>query len=128
MPSPYRLAGLWAIAADAVAIVVFATVGLLSHDKGLGPAGYARDVLTIGGGWLLVARATGLYAAPTMRRYLTTWFLGVTAGVAVRAIALGRNFDGKELSFLIVALITTLVFTTLARAIANTLAERRATA
>jgi hypothetical protein len=128
VPSPYRLAGARAITADLVAIVVFATIGLLSHDKDLGVSGYSRDVLTIGGSWLVVARSTGLYRSPTTRRYLTTWIVGVTAGVAVRAIVLGRAINGKELSFLIVALISTLLFTTVARSIVQTVTSKRVAA
>ncbi len=124
VPSPYRLAGARAMTADVLAIVIFATIGLLAHNRDLGISGYARDVLTIGGSWLVVARSTGLYRSPTMRHFLTTWFVGVTAGVAVRAIVLGRAVDGKELSFLIVALVSTLIFTTVARSLVDVAARR----
>ncbi len=125
MPSPYRLAGARAITADLIAIVIFATIGLLAHGKDIGVSGYSRDVLTIGGSWLVVARSTGLYRSPTLRRYLTTWIVGVTAGVAVRAIVLGRAINGKELSFLIVALISTLIFTSVVRSVVDVATSRR---
>jgi hypothetical protein len=82
--------------AGAVAIIVFATVGQASHDGGVSAAGYAADVLPLLGCWLAVAWWT--------KRFVPTWLLGVTAGVAIRMVILG-HYRWSELSFLAVALI-----------------------
>ena len=79
-----------------VAIVVFATIGQLSHHGGVSPGGYAADTLPFLGAWLALAWRT--------RRFVPTWLVGVTAGVAVRAVILG-HYRWSELSFLVVALV-----------------------
>jgi hypothetical protein len=81
--------------AGAAAIVVFATIGQLSHDGGVSASGYAADVLPLLGCWLAAARWT--------RRFLPTWLLGVAGGVGVRMVVLG-HYRWSELSFLLVAL------------------------
>lgn len=106
---------LLAAAADAVAIVVFAIVGLLSHHGDVSADGLARDVLPLLGGWLGAALAFGLYRRPALRRLAATWLVGITAGIAIRAIVLGHDDAGKEASFLGVALASTLVFALAAR-------------
>lgn len=79
-----------------VAIVVFATIGQLSHHGGVSAGGYAADTLPFLGGWLAFAWWT--------RRFVPTWLLGVTAGVAVRAVVLS-HYRWSELSFLVVSLV-----------------------
>jgi hypothetical protein len=82
--------------AGAVAIVVFASIGQLSHDAGVSLGGYLADVLPLLGCWLAVAWWT--------RSFVLTWLLGVTGGVAIRMIVLG-HYRWSELSFLAVALV-----------------------
>ena len=82
--------------AGAVAIVVFATIGQLSHDGGVSAGGYAADVLPVLGCWLAAAWWT--------RRFLPTWLLGVTGGVLLRMVVLG-HYRWSELSFLVVSLV-----------------------
>jgi Mn2+/Fe2+ NRAMP family transporter len=82
--------------AGTVAIVVFATIGQLSHDGSVSPAGYAADLLPLLGSWLVVAYVT--------RRLLTTWLIGVTLGVAIRMVVLD-HYHWNQLSFLAVALV-----------------------
>jgi hypothetical protein len=82
--------------AGAAAIVVFATVGQLSHDGGVSAGGYAADVLPLLGCWLVAAWWT--------RSFVPTWLAGVTGGVAIRMVALG-HYRWSELSFLAVALL-----------------------
>jgi hypothetical protein len=82
--------------AGVVAIVVFATIGQLSHDGGVSWGGYAADTLPFACAWLAATWWTG--------RFLPTWLLGVTAGVAIRAAILG-HYRWSELSFLAVALV-----------------------
>lgn len=104
-----------AVACDAVAIVVFTVVGLLSHRGGVSARGLARDTLPLLGGWFAVALLAGLYARPTALRLGATWLVGITAGVAIRAAVLGHTHLGKEAAFLAVALTFTLLFVLAAR-------------
>ena len=79
-----------------MAILAFATIGQLSHDHHVSVGGYAADALPLLGGWWALALAG--------RGFLTTWLLGVTAGVAIRAATLG-HLHWNQLTFLGVALV-----------------------
>lgn len=81
--------------AGTVAIVLFATIGQLSHHDRVTVGGYAADLVPLLASWLVLAAAT--------RRFGPTWLGGVTAGVAIRMVALG-HYRWSELSFLAVAL------------------------
>jgi hypothetical protein len=102
---------------DAVAIVVFATIGLISHHKGVTLRGYARDALPIMGGWFGAALLFRTYRTHRQSRVLATWLVGVTAGVLVRALILGHSLNGKEATFLAVALTFVLLFVYLLRSV-----------
>jgi len=92
MPDPF-----WKLAlAGTVAILLFATIGQLSHHQHVSLGGYAADVLPLLGAWLVLARLTG--------RFVPTWLGGVTIGVAIRMVVLG-HFHWNELAFLAVALV-----------------------
>jgi len=104
-------------ASDALAIVVFATVGLISHDHTLGATGYARDALPILLAWFAVALPLRLYATQQWWRLVTTWAIAVPAAILVRALILGRSLDGREATFLCVALASTLVFVAVGRSL-----------
>jgi len=97
-------------ASDAVAIVAFVTVGLVSHRHGVSATGYARDALPLLGGWFGTALALRTYGVGGTPRLLATWALGIPLGVLIRALALGRSLDGSELAFLGVALAFSLLF------------------
>ena len=84
------------VVAGAFAIVVFATIGQLSHDHHVSLGGYAADVLPLLGAWIVLARVTG--------RFVPTWLGGVTIGVVIRMIVLG-HYRWNELAFLAVALV-----------------------
>lgn len=99
-----------------MAIVVFAAIGQLSHHGGVSAAGFARDALPILAGWFAAAAVFGAYRTPTKRAFLLTWLCGVTAGVALRALVLGR-LNAHELAFLIVALVFTLLLVLACRAL-----------
>ncbi len=101
-----RLAPRVAAAADAAAIVVFVTIGLVSHDHGLHATGYARDALPFLGCWFAAALAFRLYRRPSAGRLAATWAVGVPAAVLLRALVLGRPLGGKEAAFLVVSLVT----------------------
>jgi len=91
---------------DAAAIVIFATIGLVAHHRGLDGRGYARDVLPFLCAWFGAAALFRLYAEPRAWRLAATWVVGVPVGVLVRALILDRSLNGKEAAFLIVSLIT----------------------
>jgi hypothetical protein len=57
-------------------------------------------------------------------RLLATWAVGITAGVLVRALILGRALDGKEAKFLLVSLVFTLVFIAALRTATDLVARR----
>jgi hypothetical protein len=97
---------------DLTALLVFALVGLASHDEGITLAGVARTWLPIAGCYALAALAFGAWTHVGLWRVACAWAVGVAAGVLVRALALGRSLDGDQLQFLAVALATTLVLLT----------------
>jgi hypothetical protein len=87
-------------AIDALALLAFVVVGVLTHDASL--TAFGRDALCILGGWFAAAFAAGLYAHGGRRRLAVTWFAGVTAGVLVRAAIVARwpgAFYGVALAF-----------------------------
>lgn len=93
---------------------MFATIGLLSHDGTLSLAGYARDVLPLGAGWAI---AFVLFRG----RFLPTWLLGATLGVAIRSIVLG-HFHLNVLAFWLVTLVFLGLVAGLMRVVARRLA------
>ncbi len=97
------------VAADALAIALFAVIGVLSHDHGLSFVRFLRDAGPIGGGWLVAGALFGAYRRPGWRTLLPTWLAGVTGGVLVRAGILGRDLDGRQAAFLVTTLIITLL-------------------
>lgn len=60
---------------------------------------------------------TRLYVEFSVRRFLTTWALGIAAGVLVRALILGRALNGRQAAFLATSLVFTLLFVVAARAV-----------
>jgi hypothetical protein len=95
-------------AADAAAILLFTTVGLLSHGFEL--VGYARDALPLLACWFAVALAVGLYRRPSWTRFAVCWAVALPLGWLLRALVLGREIDAGELSFLGVTLGAGLLF------------------
>jgi len=120
--SPVALHGRLAAAVDAAAIVVFAIVGMLSHHASA-PA-FAHDALPLLGGWFAAALATRLYVRFSGSRFLATWAAGITAGVLVRALILGRDLDGHQAAFLATSLVFTLLFVVALRAVTVALTRR----
>jgi Protein of unknown function (DUF3054) len=98
-----------AVAADVVALLVFVTIGLLTHHGDVSAVDYARDAIPLVGCWLLAGGAFDLYKRPRPKALLGTWLVGVTAGVLVRALV-RLHIDGGDAVFLAVALCFTLLF------------------
>lgn len=115
---------------DLTALLAFAVVGLASHDEGITLAGLARTWLPIAGCYALAALALGAWTRRGAWRTASAWALGVTGGVLVRALLLGRPLDGDQLQFLAVALATTLVLLASWRGVEHAIsrARRRAAA
>jgi Protein of unknown function (DUF3054) len=109
-----RRSRLWP-ASDAVALVVFAVVGLLSHHGAVSGRGLARDALPLAGCWFAAALGFRLYTKPSALRLLATWAVGIAAGVLVRALVLGHALNRHEAAFLGVALAFTLLFVVVLR-------------
>ena len=103
--------------ADAAAIVVFATIGQLSHHGSLSAGGYARDALPLLAGWFAASAAF-------RGRFAPTWLVGVSAGVLLRAAILGHWY-AKELAFWAVALVFVGFFAATTRATWRSALRRR---
>lgn len=112
-----------AVAADALAFVAFALVGMLSHD-GISAEGFLRDVVTLAAGWFAAAAGFALYRRPSRRALLLTWIVGVPVGVLVRALALGRATEPRQLAFLATTLVFSLAFVALLRLLAAAIGQR----
>jgi hypothetical protein len=87
---------------DALAIVAFATVGLLSHRHALSASGYAEDALPLLGGWFAAGALFRLYRGGGRTALVATWAVGVPVGVVVRALVLGH---AVSVAFLVVSLV-----------------------
>lgn len=93
--------------ADAVAILVFATIGQLSHHGHVSVGGYAGDALPLLVGWF---GAFWLFNG----RFVPTWLVGVTAGVVIRLVVLS-HYHWNELAFWLVALVFVGLFAAVTR-------------
>jgi hypothetical protein len=107
---------------DAVAILAFTTIGLISHRHGLSASGYAGDALPLLGCWFAAAAIFGLYRRRGASILLATWLVGVTLGVLVRALVLGHSV---EADFLAVALAFILLFVAALRVAVGSLGALR---
>jgi hypothetical protein len=115
------------ILGDTVALVLFAVIGLASHDRGITWQGLLRDAVPVLGGWFAAAALFHVYGRPRWRAFAAAWLVGITAGVEVRGLVLHRHVLGaRYLTFLLVTLIVTLVLLFLRRAITHRVARSRA--
>jgi hypothetical protein len=110
---------------DAIAIAMFAVIGLASHEEGITAGGVARNALPILAAWFVVAAFVGTYSRPGLRTMFITWAIAVPAGVAIRAIVLSRPADGSQVVFGIVTMTVTVVLLLGWRAIAAMVSSRR---
>src|SRR5580765_6266343 len=94
---------------DAVAIVAFVTIGLISHD-GISASGYLQTALPMLAAWFAVAALFHTYRDDGIRRVLATWAVAIPLGVLIRGLVLARSPDGDQLAFLIVTLVFSLIF------------------
>ena len=118
--SPFVLA-----TGDAVALVLFAVIGLANHDEGITIAGIVRNAGPVVAAFAVVAPFARTYTKPGLRSLLVTWAIAVPLGVAIRAIALDRPADGSQVTFGIVTMIATLVLLLAWRGIATATSRAR---
>lgn len=102
---------------DGVAILAFTILGVVSHRGSLPPSALVENAVPLLGGWFAAAFAFRLYGRPTSRALLLTWAVGIPVGVLVRAAALGRLEEPRQLAFLATTLVLSLVFVLGARAL-----------
>ena len=96
------------IIGDVVALSLFAPLGLLSHGEGITLDGIARNAGPIAAGWLVATAAFGVYRRGAPRRAVVgAWLVGVSGGVALRALVLRRSLGTDEAVFLAVTLAVT---------------------
>ena len=60
-------------------------------------------------GWFAAALVLKTYTHPGLVRFLATWALGISLGVALRSLFLGRAWNADEFAFYGVTLAVTLV-------------------
>jgi hypothetical protein len=96
-------------AGDLLALLLFASIGLLSHDRAVDLDGLARDWLPLAVGSISAALLVHAWTRPGWVTLLWAWISGVTAGVLARAVVLGRSPGGEQLEFLVVTLLVTLL-------------------
>ena len=95
---------------DGAVLILWAVLGLAHHAEGITVAGLLRNAGPILVGWFVAATALGTYRRPASGpRFLATWALGISAGVILRALILGRPWNGDEFAFFGVTLAVTLV-------------------
>lgn len=117
-----RAAGL-NLTADVAALVIFVTIGLVSHHHGF-LRGYARDLPAFLGCWLGAAFLFELYRRPEVWRLAATWALGVPLAVLLRALIVGHALNGSEAAFLAVSLVTVAVLVAALRFLLRRLSRR----
>lgn len=110
---------------DLGALLVFALIGLASHDRSIGPAGLLRDWLPFAACYTAAALLRHAWTDPRLATLAQAWLIGIPAGVLVRALVLGRELDVEQLEFLGVTLVVTLALLLVWRAAEGLVRRRR---
>ena len=98
----------WVLAAgDAIAITLFAVIGLASHHEGESLAGVVRNAGPMLAVFFPVALVMGTYRRPGLRTLAPAWLVGVVGGVLLRAAILGHGYDRSTFTFMGVTLVVT---------------------
>jgi Protein of unknown function (DUF3054) len=119
----------WVLAAgDAVAITLFAVIGLASHREGETLAGIARNAGPVLAAFFPVALAVGTYRRPGIRTLVPAWLAGVVGGVLLRAAILGHGFGRTTFTFMGVTLAATAALLLAWRGVASLALRPRAPA
>lgn len=110
---------------DVGALLAFALIGLASHEEGIGARGLLRDWVPIAVCYAGAAVLAHAWTRPGWVTLLRAWLVGITAGVLVRGVALGREPGRSQLQFLAVTLTVSLVLLVLWRTVARGLGWTR---
>lgn len=104
------------MAIDALAIGLFVLTGLRSHGT-LDEFGLQRNLPAFLAGWFVAALLTGVYRAQPPKWSLpVAWALGVTLGIALRNLLIGRGLFGTiSPVFWVISLAGVVLFTGLPR-------------
>ncbi len=117
------MAWLWVFAGDAILVLVFATIGRASHERGLSVLGVLETawpfLAALVVGWI----ALRAWSAPmaVIRTGLPLWGITVAGGMALRAL----SGAGVALPFVIVAAATLLLLLVVWRLVAGLVARSR---
>jgi hypothetical protein len=103
---------------DGAVLVIWSILGLAHHAEGITLAGILRNAGPIALGWYAAALLLQTYARPGWVRFLATWALGISAGVLLRSLFLGRTWNADEFAFLGVTLAATLMLLSIWRGLA----------
>jgi hypothetical protein len=99
------------LAGDLACFLIFAGIGLRSHEDGITASSVARVMLPFQLGWLLVAVALFLGRRETVRSVsppavLAMWLPAWAIGIAIRTLVFGR---GLSPVFALIAFVTNFV-------------------
>jgi hypothetical protein len=112
------------LAIDLLALALFVVAGMRQHRTASQLEIFLRNVVPIGGAWLVASVLLRTYRPPSFRRLLITWAVAVPVGVLLRSWWTGSP-DGDELVlFGAVAMAFTLAFLGGGRLVAAVLAPR----
>lgn len=79
------------IAGDVVAISLFGLIGLVSHERAITGASFARSVLPFVAAWLAVGVPLGVAGSSLgLRRMAGVWLLAGVAALAARSLVFDR--------------------------------------
>jgi hypothetical protein len=92
-----RNSGVIVLLGDMLCFLIFALVGLRSHEDGITAASLLRTAVPFQVGWLLTSTAIGLQSfnrTPIVRpgKVLTAWSAALLLGLAARSLFFGREF------------------------------------
>ena len=102
---------------DLAALGAFVVTGVSTHDHGLPLAALARIGVPLVVAWVLAAAIVGTYRTCSVRTLIAAWALAVPPAVAIRTAVAGGPWGGDFVVFLGVALVFTLLFLLLGRAV-----------
>jgi DUF3054 family protein len=89
---------------DALALVVFISIGIATHDAGFTVREISTTAIPFLGAWFLVAWALALYRRPRWPALVATWLIAIPVGAVVRSALRGGPWDDRLLVFASVAL------------------------
>ncbi len=92
---------------DAAVLILWAVLGLIRHTEGVTFGGLARNAGPILIGWFAAAAILRTYTRRALLRTVLTWAIGISAGVALRALFLHRTWNADEWAFFGVTLAVT---------------------